>query len=47
MNYKKIKENKILIFIDSVFRFFGFYFEIQVDMVSEKIKLIKLRKLYK
>ena len=46
MDYKKILSNPILFFIDKVFRFFGYCFEIEVNMVTEKITKWKLRKSY-
>ena len=46
MDYKKILSNPILVFIDKVFRFFGYCFEIQVNMDTKKITKCKLRKSY-
>jgi hypothetical protein len=46
MDYKKILNNKALIFIDKLFRKFGFYFEMVVDTDANKIINFKLRKKY-
>ena len=46
MNYKKILNNKPLIFIDKLFRNFGFYFEMIVDIKINKVISLKLKKLH-
>jgi hypothetical protein len=46
MNYKKILENKPLIFIDRFLRRLGFYIELEVDNETKKILSVKLRKKY-
>ena len=46
MHYKKIVNNKALIFIDKLFRKLGFYFEVIVNTDTNKIISFKLQKTY-
>lgn len=43
MHYKKVKENSILIFIDSIFRLFGFCWVLAIEDTTGEIKDVYLK----
>ena len=46
IKYTSIKENKILIFIDKLFRKLGYYIEMECDYDTNFILKVRIKKTY-